>query len=105
MEGKELEFFQNRRRDFCGVSARPGGLGESAGCCYASFWMLGMKSEKLEITANCVKEQGRKCRLVGKANFFQISSSCSLRALVLLKLEGWCKMLTVTTCISFFPFK
>lgn len=70
MEGKELEFFQNRRRDFCGFSARPGGLGESAGCCYASFWMLGMKSEKPEITANCVKEQGRKCRLVGKANFF-----------------------------------
>lgn len=105
MEGKELEFFQNRRRDFCGFSARPGGLGESAGCCYASFWMLGMKSENPEITANCVKEQGRKCRLVGKANFFQMSSPCSLRALVLLKLGDWRKMLTVKTCISFFLFK
>ena len=60
-----------------------------------------MKSEKPEISANCVKEQGRKCRLVGKANFFQMSSP-SLRALVLLKLEDWCRMLTVKTCMSFF---
>lgn len=58
-----------------------------------------MKSEKPEITANCLKEQGRKCRLVGKANFFQMSP---LRALVLLKLEDWCKMLTVKTCMSVF---
>lgn len=102
MEGKELEvfFFSEPKARFWGFSARPGGLGESAGCCYASFWMLAMKSEKPEISANCVKEQGRKCRLVGKANFFQMSSP--LRALVLLKLEDWCKMLTVKTCMSFF---
>lgn len=47
-EGKELELFQNRERDLCSFSAGPEGLGESAGCCYASLGMLDVKSENLK---------------------------------------------------------
>lgn len=62
-----------------------------------------MKSENLEITANCVKEIRKKCRLVGKANFSKMSSpSCSLRSPRFVKIGGLAQMLTVKTCISFF---
>lgn len=59
MEGKEGASFQKQGRAFCSFSARPDGLGESAGCCYASLGRLAVKSENPKSLPTACKNKGK----------------------------------------------